>query len=277
MKTSILRNLALALPLAITAFSATAAMADQLDDIKARGTLVCGTLGTSQPFSFEDKTTRTLVGYDVDICKYVADKIGVKVEYKLLAVAARIPELQSGRVDIVAANLGWSPDRAEQIDFSHRYYTTPQKLLVRADSDIQTIENLSDKRIGATKGSSSERVIKERLPDARVIGYADSPSTFLSLQQHKIDAQYASELVLVRLVNQSPDGAPTRILEKAVVDEPWGLGIAKGEESLLKAVNSALEEAEASGEAQTLFDKWFGKDTEYKLTRSFTIGPIAAE
>ncbi|WP_249407609.1 ABC transporter substrate-binding protein [Rhizobium sp. CFBP 8752] len=274
MTMKILASLAIALPIA---FSAVAAKADQLEDIKARGTMVCGTLGTSQPFSFQDNATRTLVGYDVDVCKYVADKLGVKVEYKLLAVAARIPELQSGRVDIVAANLGWSKDRAEQIEFSHRYYTTPQKLLVRADSDIKTIEDLAEKRIGATKGSSSERVIQERLPNARVIGYADSPAAFLSLQQRKVDAQFASELVLVRLVNQSPDGSPTRILDKVVVDEPWGLGIKKGELGLLKAVNSALDEAESSGEGQKIYDKWFGDATDYKLKRSFTIGPIAAE
>lgn len=53
-----------------------AAQADQVDDIKARGELICGTLGTSQPFSFQDGATRQLVGYDVDVCKLVADKGG---------------------------------------------------------------------------------------------------------------------------------------------------------------------------------------------------------
>lgn len=127
----------LALPLA---FATLPAAADALDDIKARGTLICGTLGTSQPFSFQDASTRELVGYDVDVCRLVAEKIGVDVEYRLLAVAARIPELDSRRVDILAANLGWTAERAEQIAFSDQYYLTPQKLLVRADSDIQSIE-----------------------------------------------------------------------------------------------------------------------------------------
>lgn len=271
MMKSVLLYAAVALPLA---FSATAAKADQLEDIKARGTLVCGTLGTSEPFSFQDKDTRQLVGYDVDICKLVADSIGVTVEYKLLAVAARIPELDSGRVDVVAANLGWTPERAGQINYSHRYYVTPQKLLVLDGSDINELEDVAQSRIGATKGSSSEALLKERFPQARVIGYADSPATFLSLQQRKIDAQFASELVLVRLVNQSPEGSPTRILDEAVFNEPWGLGVRKGETGLLDAVNAALDEAETSGEAQQLFDKWFGGETQYNLTRSFTIGPI---
>lgn len=265
--------LALALPLAL---AAAPAKADLLDDVKARGTLICGTLGTSQPFSYQDAASRMLVGYDVDICKLVADKMGVKVDYKLLAVAARIPELNGGRVDVLAANLGWTKERAEQIAFSHMYYTTPQKLLVLDSSPIKTIEDLDGKRIGATKGSSSERIIKEAVPGSNVIGYNDSPATFLALQQRKVDAQFASELVLVRLVNESPEGRQTRVLEKAVVQEPWGLGVRKGEDAFLGVVNSALEEAETSGEAAKLFEKWFGAESAYKLTREFKIQPISA-
>lgn len=89
--------------------------------------MVCGTLGTSQPFSFQDAATRELVGYDVDICKLeISAKLGVKVQFKLLSVAARVPELNESRVDILAANLGYSPERAEQIGFSHAYFQSPQ-------------------------------------------------------------------------------------------------------------------------------------------------------
>ncbi|SOE52633.1 probable solute-binding protein [plant metagenome] len=251
-----------------------AAHADQLADVKQRGTLLCGTLGTSQPFSFQDNATRQLIGYDVDICKLVADKLGVKVEYKLLSVAARVPELNESRVDILAANLGYSPERAEQIAYSHRYYTSPQKLLVRADSKITDVEGLKGKRIGATKGSSSEREIKARLPESRVIGYTDSSAAYLALQQKKTEAQFASELVLARLVLQSPPTSPVKVLDKAVFDEDWGLGVRKSEPTFLNAVNKILEDAEQSGEATKLFDKWFGPESPYKLERSFKFGPI---
>lgn len=252
-----------------------AAQADQVDDIKARGELVCGTLGTSQPFSFQDGATRQLVGYDVDVCKLVADKLGVKVNYKLLSVAARVPELNEGRVDILAANLGYSPDRAQQIAFSHAYYVSPQKLLVRQDSGLDSVEALNGRRVGATKGSSSEREIKRILDKSQVIGYGDSSATYLALQQKKVDAQFASELVLARLVLQSPPTAPVRVIAKSVFDESWGLGVRKSEPRFLETVNQALDEAEASGAAAKLFDKWFGPETPYKLERGFKIGPIA--
>ncbi|OZI34113.1 cysteine ABC transporter substrate-binding protein [Bordetella genomosp. 10] len=252
-----------------------AARADQLDDIKAKGELVCGTLGTSQPFSFQDASTRQLVGYDVDVCKLVADKLGVKISYKLLSVAARVPELNEGRVDILAANLGYSPDRAGQIAFSHAYYVSPQKLLVRKDSGLDTIESVNGRRVAATKGSSSEREIKRVLDKSQVLGFGDSSSAYLALQQKKVDAQFASELVLVRLQLQSPPTAPVSIIPKSVFDEFWGLGVRKSEPRFLQAVNQALDDAEASGAAAQLFDKWFGAQTQYKLQRSFKIAPIA--
>lgn len=251
----------------------TTAQADQLDDIKQRGELVCGTLGTSQPFSYLDNNTRTLIGYDIDFCKLIADKLGVKVTYKQLAVAARIPELTEKRVDILAANLGYSPERAEQIDFSHTYYVAAQRLMVRDNTPYDSIESLNGKRIAATKGSSSELEIKKRLNKSTVIGYNNSSAAYLALQQRKVESQFASELVLVRLVLESPPTSPVRVIQETVFDEPWGLGIRKGEPRLLAAVNSALEEAEANGEAAKIFEKWFGANTPYKLNRSFTIRP----
>ena len=261
----------LALPALATSL---AAHADQLTDVKKNGELVCGTLGTSQPFSFQDGATREVVGYDVDVCKLVAAKLGVKVQFKLLSVAARVPELNESRVDILASNLGYSPERAEQIAFSHAYFQSPQKLLTRAESKFTKIEDLTGKRISATKGSSSEREIKARLPGSQVLGFADSSAAYLALQQKKVDGQFASELVLARLVLQSPPTSPVVIMDKAVFDEPWGLGMRKSETGFIAAVNKVLEEAEKSGEAAAIFDKWMGAASPYKLKRSFTVAPI---
>jgi polar amino acid transport system substrate-binding protein len=95
-----------------------AARADQLQDIKSRGKLICATLGTFEPFSYQDPTTREIIGYDVDFCRAVAKAIGVSLEVKPVSVEARIPELTQGRVDIVAAAMGYSDMRAQQIGYS---------------------------------------------------------------------------------------------------------------------------------------------------------------
>ena len=90
-----------AVGLAIVTLSA--AQADTLQDIKARGKFICGTMGTAEPFSFQDPKTRAVVGYEVDICKAVADSLGVPLELKLIAVEARIPERSP------AASTWWRP------------------------------------------------------------------------------------------------------------------------------------------------------------------------
>src|SRR3569623_769664 len=95
--------------LAAAALFGQAAHADQHADITQRGTLVCGTLGTAAPFSYPNTQTREPQGYDVDFCAAVAKALGVKLELKLISVPARIPELMQGRVDVLAANLGWTP------------------------------------------------------------------------------------------------------------------------------------------------------------------------
>ena len=123
---------------AAAALLAQAAHADQLADIKQKGTLVCGTLGTAEPFSFPNPQTRETQGYDVDFCAAVAKALGVKLELKLISVPARIPELMQGRVDVLAANLGYTPERAQQIAFSDSYFVSNQMVAARRADKLKT-------------------------------------------------------------------------------------------------------------------------------------------
>ncbi|MFM9992690.1 MAG: ABC transporter substrate-binding protein [Burkholderiaceae bacterium] len=256
------------------AFTAGIANADQLADIKAKGVLVCGTLGTSEPFSFPDPQTREIVGYDVDFCKAVAKSIGVRLDLKPIAVAARIPELQQGRVDVVIANLGWSPERAEQIAFSHQYFASQQKVASRKESGFTKVQELAGKRVSATKGSSSELAIRQALPTATTVTFQDPPSGFLAMQQGKVEGFVLSELSLVKFQQQSESTSPVVILEPSLMLEPWGIGMRKGESGLIKHVNDMLESLDKSGEALKIHDKWMGPATMYKVQRSFKIEAI---
>lgn len=263
----------LAIGLAAAVGTATA-HADQLSDIKARGTLVCGTLGTAEPFSFQDPKTRQIVGYDIDMCAKVADALGVKLEVKPMAVEARVPELLQGRVDILAANLGWTKERAQQIDYSNSYFVSQQKALVAADAGISTLDQLAGKKVSALKGSSSEQGVRRVIPTAQTVTFQDTSSAFLAVAQGKVDALVASELALVKLRKQAEASTPMAIIEKSVFVEPWGLGIRKGETAFKAEVNKTLAGMDASGEADKVFAKWFGPETIYGMKRDFKIEEI---
>lgn len=263
-----------ALGVALTAGSAAVARADQLADIKARGTLVCGTLGTAEPFSFQDPKTREIVGYDIDMCRKVADGLGVKLEVKPMAVEARIPELLQGRVDILAANLGWSPERAQQIDYSYSYFVSQQKVMVATDAGITTLDQLAGKKISALKGSSSEQGVRRVIPTAETVTFQDPSSAFLAVAQGKVDGFCASELILVKLRKQAEASSPMAIVEKSVFVEPWGLGIRKGETAFKDQVDKTLTALDASGEAGRIFATWFGPATAYGMKLDFKIEEI---
>lgn len=121
------------------------ANADQLADIQKKGELVVGVLGTDEPLSFIDPKTREMVGYDVDLARAVAQKLGVKPVFKQITLAARIPELQQGHVDLLAASLTHNKEREAQIDFSLTTFVTGQKVMTKANSPIKDVAELAGK------------------------------------------------------------------------------------------------------------------------------------
>ena len=250
------------------------ASADQLADIKSKGLLVCGTLGTAEPFSFPDPQTREIQGYDVDFCKAMAKSLGVKLEVKMISVAARIPELQQGRVDLVIANLGWTAERAEQIAFSYQYFASEQKIAARKDSGLSTLKDFAGKRVSAVKGSTSEIAVRKSIPTATTVTYQDPASAFLAMQQGKADGFALSELALVKFREQSESTTPIVMVEPSLILEPWGIGMRKEEASLIKHVNSTLESLDKSGDTLQIFNKWMGLKTLYKMQRGFKIEQI---
>ncbi len=269
-----LKKLSFALATLTAVLATQTVFADQLDDIKKRGSLICGTLGTSEPFSFADQATRQIKGYDVDFCKAIGDSLGVKTELKLLAVEARIPELSQGRVDIVIANLGYTPQRAEQIDYSNQYFVSQQKIMTRTADGYKSINDLGGKQVSAPKGSTSEAAVVKKVPTAKVVTFQDPPTAFMALVQNKVDAFALSELTLIKFKDQVANQVKMTILPESMMAEAWGVGVKKGETALLKAVNTQLDTMEKNGEAAKVFKKWLGEDSPYKAPREFVIAPI---
>src|SRR3954470_10917809 len=99
------------LALAAVAVMTTSAGADQLDDIMARKELRCGTFADVPPFAAPDAKTREMVGFDVDLCKAIAQRWGVVAKVTPLSVEARVPEVKLGHVDITVANLAYTLGR----------------------------------------------------------------------------------------------------------------------------------------------------------------------
>ena len=253
---------------------AGAAHADRLKDIQARGTLVCATLSGSEPLAFQDPATRQYVGFDVDTCAAVARHLGVKMEHKPVTVEARIPELGLGRVDLVAAALGYTKERAEQIAFTSSHYQIPLKIMVGSNSGITRFADLAGKKISANKGSTPEMYARKAIPGAEIVTFQDSPTAFLALAQGKAQGFAIAQASGVRFVTET--GGKFRFMDETLAYEATGLGVKKGEPELLAAVNKALADMEASGELDAMWTKWYGPQTKYNIPRDKKLTPVSA-
>jgi polar amino acid transport system substrate-binding protein len=260
--------------LALTHF---AVAADTLADVKKKGELTCGVVSTAKPFGFIDPAHgRDVIGYDADICHALAKALGVKGVLRPVSGDARIPELMQGRVDVLTAALSWTPERAQQVDFSRQYFAARLVVSARKDAAITRLADLKGKRISVVKGSTSEIALKNQHPEANVLSLPDPASAFLAFRQGKAEAFSISDLMMTRFMNEAgPESASFTVLGEALQTDPWGVGVKKGEQPLLTAVNDALSKMETSGEGKAIFDRWFNEKTGFPIGRAFRFEPIA--
>jgi len=252
---------------------ASLAQADQLADIRKSGQIVFGVLGTDEPNSFIDPKTRQLVGYEIDLATAVAKKLGVKPVFKQMAVAARIPELQQGHVDILAASLTHNAEREAQIDFALTHFVTGSKVMVRAGSGITGLPQLAGKKVVTVRGGTQETNIRKAVPTADVVTFENTQQAFQALRQGKGAAYVNDESSL--LADYGKLGAAAKgftILAPSIGNESIALGLRKGEKGLKNVVDATLRELEASGAAEQLFNKWYGPGSRANIAkRAFKI------
>jgi len=256
-----------------TSLAAGAAQADQLADIKKKGTMVFGVLGTDEPNSFIDPKSRQLVGYEIDIATAVARKIGVKPVFKQMSVSSRIPELQQGHVDALAATLTHNRERESQVDFALTHFVTGSKVMVRAGSGITALPQLAGKKVVTVRGGTQETNIRAAVPGVEVVTFENTQQAFQAMRQGKGVAYVNDESSLLADYGKlGPAAKGFTILPTSIGKESIALGLRKGEKGLKAVVDQTLRELEASGAAAQLFNKWYGPGTRANIAkRDFTI------
>ncbi|GAB6175683.1 ABC transporter substrate-binding protein [Desulfobaculum senezii] len=259
-KTTLISLVALCLVL-----MATAAFAGKLDQIKERGTLICGVKDAVVPFGYVDEDSKQLVGMDIDICRYIANKLGVDLELKPVTSATRIPMLTQGSIDIAAATMTHKYSRDDVIDFSITYFMDGQKILVKRGSGIKSVADLAGKKVGTAKGSTSEKNIKAAQPDCRVVSFEGYPQAFLALKQGKVSAVTTDSTILLGLKGSDPNPELWDIVGDYIADEPYGLGLPENDSDFRDFVNKTLAQMWLSGEYMKVYNTWFGPDTNYYL------------
>jgi glutamate/aspartate transport system substrate-binding protein len=249
-----------------------------LEKIGRTGTLVVGTRTGSPPFGFIDRENHW-VGFSVDLARLVhagaQKKLGkpVKLELKESTPATRIPLLTSGAVDLIAGTMTVTRARRESVDFSLVFFVTGAQFLVKKGSPIKGLRDVAGRKIGAQQGSTNEKVLREKQPQAQLLVFPDQPVAFTALVQGKIDAYTNDGVQLAGLKARAPNPAEWEVVGEFYTYEPYGMAMRKNDSDFRNLVDLTLMEAIERGEYQKLYDRWFGPKGEvpYPLSESAQI------
>ena len=241
------------------ASSAAGSAADQLAAIQASGKLIVALEGAWQPWSYHDESD-TLVGYDVEVSRAIAEKLGVEPEYVESDWDSLFAGLDAGRFDMVCNGVEVTDERALTYDFTTPYGYIHTALAVRKDNDeIKTFEDLKGKTTANSLASTYMELAESY--GATVQGIDTLEETIQLLTAGRIDATLNADVSFYDYLNVHPD-ADFKLVAQTEDASHVAIPVRKGDDStsLLEAINTAIEELRADGTLKALGEKYFGQD-----------------
>ena len=240
------------------ASSAAGSTADQLATIQASGKLIVALEGAWQPWSYHDESD-TLVGYDVEVSRAIAEKLGVEPEYVESDWDSLFAGLDAGRFDMVCNGVEVTDERALTYDFTTPYGYIHTALAVRKDNDeIKTFEDLKGKTTANSLASTYMELAESY--GATVQGIDTLEETIQLLTAGRIDATLNANVSFYDYLNVHPD-ADFKLVAQTEDASHVAIPIVKSEDSsFLDALNSAIDELRADGTLKELSEKYFGQD-----------------
>ncbi len=232
------------------------AFADKLSEVQEAGVLKAGVKYDFKPFGFVNEKNK-VVGFDIDLLKYIAKDLGVKVKFQQVTSKTRIPLVSSGQVDIAASSMTHKVKRDETIDFTVSYFFDGQSMLVRKDERTRTAKGFAGKKVGAIQGATSGENFKKASPKAKIVYFQEYPQAVMALRKGKIDA-VTTDLVWCSTQAKDSNGA-LKVTGGTISNEPYGMGIPENESNFRDAVNFSIQKAVSDGTYTSLYKKWFGE------------------
>jgi glutamate/aspartate transport system substrate-binding protein len=261
--------LAIFIAVGLAAGGAMAQTPGTLGKIKAAKAINVAFSGDSPPFSFVGPNNQP-AGYSIDLCNRVIAQIAravgepnLKINWMVGSVTERLQMVASGRADLECANTTQTQTRLANVDFSNLIFIDGGGFVVRADSTINKITDMSGKKVAVLQGTTTQarlnETLKRRLVNATVVPIADANAGMAMLEAGSVDAFAGDKIKLIGLAAQSRDPAKLVLLTEELSFEPYAMALPRNDSALRLEVNRALTQVYVGGEIETIFAAWLGK------------------
>lgn len=230
--------------------------------IKYRGFFIAGIIDDFPPMCFQDKDNNEIIGFDIDLAKEIAKRLGIKVQFKILNPGEIITMLNRGDIDIILAGMTITDERENLLEFSKPYLNNRQIVMVLKDSIVNNLNMLKDKKAGVLNESSSEVALNTNVKLVKrlreVKKYQNNSQALADLVVKKIDAVVIDEIT--GRWNMAKKPGCFKILENEVENTPYCIGIRKNDQTFKEALNRILDNIKNDTTGENLSKKWFGEN-----------------
>lgn len=223
-----------------------------------KGTLTVGLEGTYAPYSY--KENGKLKGFEVDLARDVAKKLGYKVKFVPTKWDSLIAGLGSNKFDIVFNDLAETPQRKKAYAFSTPYIYSKSALITKKDSTISSIDDIKGQKVAAGTGTANESNVKKF--GGTVVSSSDFASSMQLIQQGRVVAALNSNEAYAYYIKQNPnaDLKSIEVPTSQIASQKIAAMMSKNNKGLQKKVNKALKELRQDGTLKKLSEKYFGTD-----------------
>ena len=230
-----------------------------LQAIKQKGKLVVATSPDYAPFEFQALLDgrNQVVGADIDMAQAIADELGVKLVISTMSFDNVLTSLHTGKADLAIAGISATDERKEVFDFSIPYYENKASFLIRkGDLDkYKDLNSLASANIAAQKGTVPEYMVKEQLPEAKLVSLSNMGEAVNELQSGKVDAVHMDEPVALSYATKNSDLQVANVSLTMNEGEANAVAIRKGNEDLKAVVDKVIQKLKDEGTYQTYLEK----------------------
>ncbi|AEF89408.1 amino acid ABC transporter substrate-binding protein [Delftia sp. NA_296.1] len=253
--------------LGLSALSGVSA-AGVLDKVQAGGALVIAHRESSVPFSYIDTRSGKPVGYALDLCLRLAEAVrkqtgrkDMKVEFLMVTPANRMAVIEQGKADMECGSTTNNAQRRQTVAFTVPHFITGARMLVKAESTINAMEDLKGKKLVSTKGTSPMALVtqanRQRLMGITIVEAPDHARALEMVEKGEADAFVMDDVLLNGLAAARPDPRALKVVGKFLSTEPLAIMLPKADTAFKKLVDEEMKRIITSREIHPIYEKWF--------------------